>query len=445
MKRMQNWNFPTAALLLALAGLWILLVGIRPAAAQEGAVDLSVTLKAPEHVAPGGAYQVNLAYANRGVIVSPQDTWVQVTLPEGVTFTGATDQNGAPLPPDAIDGSVLTWQLGALSLDDCWGHIFINLAVAPELPEDTELLVAAEIASSAVEDITENNFAAVSSLVCDMAGSGKWVDLEEAAPGDVLIYTIRLQMAQRSGHEAETSRMLTLTDTLPFQHQLRFLGWSGPISGEWDGHTLRWQGQVRAGEMLTLQYRVGIDPDIAPGTVITNAARLRWGDNQGEGEMQLGPATTTVTMPHNAQLIGPLGYTWRYGEDITIQVPPGAVSETARFQFRYLYTDTHPAPDLPGWIYAHRAFEMNAFRFGELHQFGQPITVELKLGPQDIPALQRETLRLWYRQGPGEAWRLLGEPRWISEDTLAFTTNHFTEFALFGTGGYWLNLPLIRR
>ncbi len=95
---------------------------------------------------------------------------------------------------------------------------------------------------------------------------------------------------------------------------------------------------------------------------------------------------------------------------------------------------------------AHRFFELNAYHFGEQHEFGETIRLVLRLKPEEIAGLNRETLRLWYRSGPGEPWAMMmGEPAWLSEDTLAFSTDHFTQFALFGTGLHQIYLPLMLR
>jgi hypothetical protein len=38
---------------------------------------------------------------------------------------------------------------------------------------------------------------------------------------------------------------------------------------------------------------------------------------------------------------------------------------------------------------------------------------------------------------------MLGEPVWLSDDTLSFTSSHFTQFALFGLGQHQVYLPSI--
>ena len=95
-------------------------------------------------------------------------------------------------------------------------------------------------------------------------------------------------------------------------------------------------------------------------------------------------------------------------------------------------------------MYAQRAFELTAFRFGEVHQFGQPITITVHYNDTDVIGLKQETLRLWYRSGIGEPWAILGEPVRVMSGTLSFTTTHFTQFVLFAEGAYKVYLPLVR-
>jgi hypothetical protein len=99
----------------------------------------------------------------------------------------------------------------------------------------------------------------------------------------------------------------------------------------------------------------------------------------------------------------------------------------------------------PGLMYAQRAFELAAFRFGEVHQFRLPITITMHYSDAAVSGLKRETLRLWYRHGAGEPWAMLGEPVRAMSGILSFTTNHFTQFALFAEGAHKVYLPSISR
>ncbi len=360
-------------------------------------------------------------------------------MPDGTQFVSATNLAGEVMTPTTIDGQTVTWDVGPVPVDVCCRHIFITLSTDAALTEGTPLTVSATISTTAAELDLSNNFAEVSSVICDMAGSTKQVSAGEVLPGDVLTYTLQLQYRQRAGEPAQ--RWIDLTDTLPVSQLVRFLGWNGEITGtQHPSQVLSWQGQLRAGEPLSLQYRLGVEMDVPPGTVITNGAQLRWAN----GEMQLGPVTTVVTMPHYAYMFGPNGGEWAHQYGVTLTVPPHAVTETTRFQFREM-SQTEIISGPPGLMYAHRAFELAAFRFGEVHQFGQPITITLHYSDTEVGGLKQETLRLWYRNGAGEPWAMLGEPVRLMSGTLAFTTTHFTQFALFAEGAYRLYLPQVKR
>ena len=416
------------------------------AASAAGQVDLTLDLNAPAHVATGSPFQVRIGYYNFGTAFAP-DAWVTATLPAGTQFITATDRWGAPLPPDTTDGNVLAWYFVTphchMPLDACCGHVLITLQPDDTLPEGEVLTTTATIATSAAESDTTNNTASVASVVCDMAGSTKQVQAGHVMPGDVLTYTITVNLAHRPGGGAGT-RWVTLTDTLPFSHQVRFLGWGGTLTGtQIEGQMLRWQGQVRAGQPLTMQYQLGVEGVVTPGTVITNIAGLGWGGRH----MQLGPVTTVVTLPHGMLALGAnQGGQLRHQYGVTLSVPPGAVTDTTRFQFGPLFTDTHPVTPPGGLMFAHRAFELTAFRFGErVRQFNRPLTITVNYTDTDVTGLKRETLRLWTRSGPGERWAMLGEPARVMSGALTFTTTHFTQFALFGEGKYRAHLPVVIR
>jgi len=409
---------------------------------SEAMPDLALDLNAPDHVAPGSQFVVNVSYKNVGVAPAP-NTWITATLPGGTQFITSTDRWGAPLPPDVINGATLAWNVGAVLTGTCCQHILITEQVNNSLSEGDVLTTTAVIATSATESDLTNNADSAASVVCDMAGSAKQVHAGQGMPGDVLTYTLIISRAQRSGGgSASTPIQVWLTDTLPFSHQVRFLGWTSDVTGTHDGQMLCWQGQVRAGEPLTLQYRLGVEGVITPGDIISSRARLSW----STGEMQLGPVTTVVTLPHGALALGPYqGGELRHEYGVTLTVPPGAVTDTTRFQFKPL-TDTDVISGPPGLMFAHRAFEVTAFRFGQgVHQFGQPLTLTLNYSDTDVAGLKRETLRLWYRNGQGEPWAMLGEPARVMSGTHVYTTTHLTQFALFVETAYRVFLPMVIR
>ena len=72
---------------------------------------------------------------------------------------------------------------------------------------------------------------------------------------------------------------------------------------------------------------------------------------------------------------------------------PHPVMEMTCFHFREMsQTEITSAPS--GLMYAHRAFELTTFRFGEVHHFGQPIIITPHYRDTVVIGLKRETLRL---------------------------------------------------
>ena len=438
-----------SAALAAVLGLGILVMllmssNLSPSAA-DGNVDLTVELEAPAHVASGSIFLVRIAYYNLGS-QRPPDAQVAVTLPAETQLIISTDRWGDPLPADGIDGNTLTWDVERPScwtpLNACCGHILLTLQAEEGLAEGTALTTTASVTTTAVESDTTNNESSVVSLIGAMAGSTKQVQARLAMPAEVLTYTITISRDQQPGESA--GQWVTLTDTLPFSHQVRFLGWSGTVTGTvHDGQMLTWEGKVQAGKEVQLQYRLGVEGVVTPGTTLSNTALLRWGEQQ----MQLGPITTAVTLPHGALALGPNQpgeVAHRYG--VTLTVPPGAVTDTTRFQLGPLFTDTQPSNAPARLIFANRGFEVNAVRFGhQVTQFNGPLTITLRFTDTDVAGLKRETLRLWTRSDPEGPWAMLGEPARVMSRTMAFTTTHLSQFALFGRGQYETFLPVIMR
>ena len=413
-------------------------------AAVTGDVDLTVEMEAPAHVAVSSTFLVRIPFYNLGTSVPP-DAWVTATLPAGTEFVTATDRWGDPLPPDTIDGNAFGWYFDYLlcykPLDASCGHILVTVRTDEGLPEGTVLTTTAYITTTAVDSDVTNNEASAVSLIGAMAGSTKQVQARYIRPGDVLTYTITLNHAHQGG--SSNWQWVTLTDTLPFSHQVRFLGWSSPNTGTRDGHLLRWQGKVQAGEPITFQYQLGVEGVVTPGTPITNVAMLGWDGKQ----MQLGPVTTVVTLPHGTMALGPFqGGQLVHRHGVTLTVPPGTVTDTTQFRLGPLFTDTHPITPPGGLLFANRAFELNAFRFGQpVHVFSRPLTLTMNYSDTDVAGLRRETLRLWTRTGPDGPWAPLGQPARVMSGALAFTTTHLSQFALFGEAGHHVYLPLALR
>ncbi len=432
------------SLLIALCLVTMVLVAGASAEAvnQEAEVDLAIEMTAPKHVETIGSFVINISYSNVGNVASPAaDTWVRLTIPSDTKYISATDKEGVSLPPDDIDGNQLTWVVGVIPADSCCRHILVTLELTAELPEESKLTSIAEIGSSAMESNLENNAFSITSEVCDMAGSTKQAQIGKVKPSTVVTYTLTIRMTQRKGHDEQGSHQVELTDVLPPSSQATFLGWTSTTTGIYDGNHLHWQGQVHPGEAVMLQYQLGILGEIPPGSVVTNRAHLNW---EG-GNMEMQPVEVEIYLTEDDHMFGPGGGQWQHQYGVTLEVPPNAVPATTRFEFKPLFSGEPPEELPPGWMFAHRAFELTAFQFGELHRFNQPITITIGYDEKDVDGLNRNTLRLWYRSGPGEPWAMLGEPVRHQNGQISFTTDHFTQFALMGQGAYTLLLPILMR
>lgn len=414
------------------------------AASDAVRLDLFIELRAPEHVEPGGEYTVNISYGNSNTAVTPQDTWVEATLPDGVQFVSALDKHNNPLPPDSTQDGTLHWDVGTPIPDWETEHISILLSVDEALSQNSALTVSAEIGTSAAEVTYDNNTASVTSYICDMAGSYKQAQAHELMPLDVITYTITLKLAQGS---SPGFRDVTLVDALPPAQHTRFLGWTSTEAGTYDGSQLHWQGRVHSAQPTVLQYRLGIEADVPQGTLLTNQARLHWWDSNAgvDREFELEPVTVRVSLAEQVMMIGPQGGQWQPEQDFTLTVPPLAVQETTRFQFKPRFENEAPDSAPPGWFFAGYGFDLGAFQFGEVHQFDQPLEFAFHDREQNMTGLLSGSLRLWYRPGPDSNWEIAPEPTLHQDGLIIFESDHLTEFALFARGAHRIHLPMILR
>lgn len=137
-----------------------------------------------------------------------------------------------------------------------------------------------------------------------------------------------------------------------------------------------------------------------------------------------------------------LVYTDTQGSPTTIVVPAGAVSETLTL----LFAPTAPPAGSSDPSAGH-AFVLEAHRDGALlpgFVFQVPVTVTIQYTEADVAGIDEETLALRYWDG--ETWSIDGiavVERDVVGNRLVVTLAHLSQFAMFGTGGPSVYLPVV--
>ena len=318
--------------------------------------------------------------------------------------------------------------IGTLPASECCAHIWITALVDASLLEETLLTSPAEISTEAEESNLSNNSARVTSQVCDMGESRKRSGSGASETRRCCYLHHHPAPGATDGNGCSALSQCYADRPAPAAGAL--LGRVGEPAGTVDGQELRWQGRVNAGEPLQLRYRLGIEADTPAGERVPNRARIQWIG----GEMELEPVEVLIYLSDDDHVIGPEGGQWGgcLGIDTQRASEHGKRGDALPVQG----DGAEPTEPPPGYVSADRAFEMNAYQFGEVHQFGEPIQMTIRYRQGDVDGILPPTLRLWYRAGPGEPWAMLGEPLQHRNGEITFSTDHFTQFALFGEAGY---------
>jgi uncharacterized repeat protein (TIGR01451 family) len=121
----------------------------------------------------------------------------------------------------------------------------------------------------------------------DLSSSTKTVDLNVAAPGEVVEYTVTL-----NNYGTMNAHAAVMTDTLPTD--VVWVGWSQQNGANYDSvlRQVSWSGALNVGLPVTIRYRVRLDAGLDSGAAVTNTATVDdgWG-NVFETDP---PAVTTV-------------------------------------------------------------------------------------------------------------------------------------------------------
>ena len=133
-----------------------------------------------------------------------------------------------------------------------------------------------------------------------------------------------------------------------------------------------------------------------------------------------------------------------------IHIPRGAVTETTLLAYTAVNTATAPS----GFVFASRAFELDAYQNGMFSPgftFNVPVTVTMHYTETDLVGMDETTLRLYYWNNNTSQWEDVATTcvphsaydRHPNENWLTITICHLSKFALFGQ--HRIYLPLVLR
>ena len=147
---------------------------------------------------------------------------------------------------------------------------------------------------------------------------------------------------------------------------------------------------------------------------------------------------------------GTLTYTDPQGNDTTVAVPPGAVSQPINLTYTPFSAPGYPAPAMLS--FAGHAFGLEAYLGGSVQQgfaFSKPVTITIHYSEADVVGLGEDALTLDFWDGGGwvdaatTCTPVSTYDRHPTGNWLAVPICHLSEFALFGEGKHYIYLPLV--
>jgi hypothetical protein len=180
--------------------------------------------------------------------------------------------------------------------------------------------------------------------------------------------------------------------------------------------------------------------------------RVKTLNDYGWGDLSAISSFTTPTLNASANVTPGGGGTLSPEPGyLTVNFPPGAVSEDVTLDFRLL---SSPQQSLPNFRFANRAFTLEAFAGSqEIDQFSQPFTMTVEYDESDLLAADitdpnELNLVFWN----GTAWEEIlpceGCSVNTTNQTVTVVLDHLTEFALVAPGPATTEsvyLPFVRR
>ncbi|MSP13076.1 MAG: DUF11 domain-containing protein [Chloroflexi bacterium] len=213
-------------------------------------------------VMPGEILSYTILITNTGNLAS--QAWLTDTLPAGLSFAGNLSASAGSIAWDVNQGQ-LFWT--GLIPSGAVVTLRFDAHVGSQLRSGVILYNSAYL-NDGLHPPFDLPLATTLIIAPDLSQSRKFVDRNQAYPGDVLTYTLILTNTGLAAAHAY------LTDTLPVEVEFLQAGSGAPGNVVWDAENsiLYWRSQIPVATSVALTYTVRLRYGIVPVTLIRNQA-----------------------------------------------------------------------------------------------------------------------------------------------------------------------------
>lgn len=244
--------------------------------------DLSSAIIAVDHsrVMPGELLTYAILITNTGNLAS--QAWLTDTLPAGLSFAGNLFASAGSIAWDVNQGQ-LFWK-GLVSAGDTVTLRF-DAQVGHQLRSGVMLYNSA-LLNDGLHPPFELPLATTLIIAPDLTRSRKYVDRNQAYPGDILSYTIMLTNTGLVAAQAN------LTDTLPAEVEFLQISSGFPGNATWDAENavLYWESSIAVDFAVAITYTARLRYGTFADTLVRNQAWL----TDGVHAVQTLPAVETA-------------------------------------------------------------------------------------------------------------------------------------------------------
>lgn len=253
--------------------------------------DLYVTQGSTGEAVPGEDFGYFVSYGDQGAAAAANAILTD-TLPTGVVYV--SDNSG--ITPH-ISGNLVAWNLGGVNSGASYGFD-LTVHIASSVSVGTQLINRVDIASDALENDYNNNFASLQvttvapkpDLTVNKGASGIALEVQDFR------YTIVC-----SNIKSVSATHVVLTDTLPTG--VTYVSNTSGIAPAQYGSKVAWNlGTLTATTSITFDLIVHIGDSIGTGTVITNRVDIFTSDDERDYNNN---SSSYSTMVFDDDIVGP--------------------------------------------------------------------------------------------------------------------------------------------